>query len=179
MSGQTKKLPFVLFLDVDRTLIGRANALAAHHCLQRVLQELADAGELPRTACLLAAESDTYREELVRPGMGTSLRRLREGIKKADGHDALEIFVCSLGQASLVAERKVPLIEAVAGVRFNRPLFSASSKDDENCQATGDPKKKLVRQCFRTAIQSLLKKGSICALATLNILYLIYLTHGS
>ena len=151
------RLPFVLFLDIDRTLIGRAASLASHYLLQRVIAE--SRNNDCTAADVLAGVPADYAEALVRPGLSAALDSIRAALKAGDGYDSLEVFICSMGQKGLVADVKVPLIEAVAGVKFNRPLFCVSSAPDENCQATADAAKKLVYKCFCTAISTLAVKN--------------------
>lgn len=149
------RLPFVMFLDIDRTCIGNATSLAGHYCLSQVVKELDDRRSM---AHRIAPVPASYRNDIVRPGLGKSFREVRKSLRAVDGHDSLEIFVCSLGQRGLVTECKVPLIEDVAGIKFNRPLFCVSTTADENCQAFADGRKKLVRKCFDVAMRALVRK---------------------
>lgn len=147
------RLPFVVFLDVDKTLIGRAEGSVARFWLRRVVRELVEAGELPASAGPTPTDPRADMEPLLRPGVGDALRRIRNAL----GH--VEYFVCSLGQQPVVAELKAPGIERAAGVRFRRPLFCVSTDDSCNCRSAASPDRKLVARCFARAVAELARRG--------------------
>ena len=142
------RLPTVLFLDLDKTVIGRANAAVERFFLHRVVKEVADAGELPASARprrpLDAVEA---MASILRPGFGEAIRRLRRVFP------TLEVFVCTMGVPATVTELKVPGIEGASGVRFNRPLFHRGL-----CQSAAAEDRKLVGACFRQALQALSRR---------------------
>jgi hypothetical protein len=142
------RLPTVLFLDLDKTVIGRANAAVERFFLHRVVKEVADAGELPESA-RPRRPVDPVEEmaSILRPGFGDAMRRLRRVFP------TLEVFVCTMGVPATVTELKVPGIEGAAGVRFNRPLFHRGL-----CQSAAAEDRKLVGACFRQALQALSRR---------------------
>lgn len=155
-----KKLPFVLFLDVDKTLIGRANHAVNRFWLIRVINELIESEEL---SSLTHLRDHVIPSDLIRPGVVQGLQALR------DAHDGdLEIFICSLGTAEVVHNCKLPTLlkhvfdEKRTGLALNRPIFCASSDFTENCRSAanipGHPEKKAVKSCFLRAMDALRKK---------------------
>ncbi len=156
-------LPFILFLDIDKTMIGRSHALTARFWLRKAVQEMAREGVLPaalaRRCPPATAEDAQVGPDLLRPGLGDALRAMARALRLAAGAPCLELFVCSLGTRANVAECKVPGIERHARVRFNRPLFCASQDGaPDNCRASSAEDKKLVRSCFLRAVQALSNK---------------------
>lgn len=157
---QKQKLPFICFLDIDKTMIGRSHALTARFWLRRVIAELVDAGEvqvsLKTQKCPLSSDPDAHvGADLIRPRLGEALR-----LMKSASNNGIEFFVCSLGTRPNVAQCKVPGIEKCIGMRFNRPLFCTSVDGEvDNCNAATAPgNKKLVYQNFCTAIAVLAKR---------------------
>jgi hypothetical protein len=147
-------LPLVIFFDIDRTLIGRADCLVTHYFLWKALREWS-----PELATALGNEPPIADETLVRPELGESLRRLFSALRRAEGADTIELFVCSLGTKHAVSECKVPGIERIARIRFNKPYFCTSYDDADNCRSYMDDSKKLVRPCFERAIDVLARKA--------------------
>ena len=139
----TIKLPTIIFLDLDKTVIGRADAAVERFFLRKVIDEVFDAGELAERPRPLSPKDEMG--PLIRPGFGEAMQRIKK---------ALPIFACTMGVAATVIEMKVPGIEQATGIRFNRPIFHKGI-----CQSAADPGKKLVRQCFDLAIDHLAKRS--------------------
>lgn len=164
-SQRKKRLPFVVFLDIDATLIGKAECLVAHYFLWRAYREAltsrqsVSTDKKDRVSSHLQAELPVAGPDLVRPHVGQGLRQMAQVIRALDGHDSLELFVASLGQKQTVQDCKVPGIECVTGLRFNRPLFSTSQDDADNCRSAVVESRKTVRQCFDRAMESLSRKA--------------------
>jgi hypothetical protein len=140
------QLPTVLFLDLDKTVIGRAHAAVERHFLRKVIDEVADAGELSCGRPMPLAPEEEMAP-LLRPGFADAIRRLRATLPN------LEVFVCTMGVHKNVMELKVPGIERATGLRFNRPVFC---RDD--CQSAAKEDLKLVGACFHRAIDALSKR---------------------
>jgi hypothetical protein len=148
------QLPTIVFLDIDKTIIGRANAAVERYFLHKVIHEVIDAGELPSSARPSPALSpEAEMGPLIRPGFAQAMRHLRGTLPN------LELFVCTMGTPSTVSELKVPGIERATGVRFNRPLFHRTL-----CQSVTVEDRKLVGSCFRQAIAALSKRKKYAGL---------------
>lgn len=149
-----QQLPFIMFLDIDKTLIGQAHAASHRFWLHAAVRELAEAGVLPRGAGARLPVLDPAAEmaPLLRPGVAEGLRRIRRALPGA------ELFVCSAGTRALVHGLKVPGIERACGLKFNRPVFCASTDPRENCRSVAFGHLKLVRACFDRAALSLRRK---------------------
>ena len=143
------ELPTVVFLDIDRTIIGRANASVERFFLRKVIAQLGEAGEIPTSRLPQPPYISPALEmdPVLRPGFADAIQRIRKVFAN------VELFVCTMGVPVTVTDHKVPGIEAVSGVRFNRPLFHR-----DFCQSAASKERKLVAQCFRHAIEALSHK---------------------
>lgn len=156
-------LPYVVFLDIDKTLIGRSHALVARFWLRRAIQELAREGALPprlaHASPAPTAPDAQVGPDLLRPGVGDALRAMQDAVLAPDGKSCVEFFICSLGTRPNVAECKVPGLERHTGVRFNRPLFCTSVDGaPDNCRSGAEADKKLVRSCLDRALAVLARR---------------------
>jgi hypothetical protein len=148
-AARSRRLPVVLFLDLDKTVIGRADSAVERFFLRKVLAELHEAGELP-AAALPAAALDPAAEmaPLMRPGFGDAIRHVRRHIRH------VEVFVCTMGAPATVLELKAPGIRAASGVALREPIFHR-----ELCQSAARPDRKRVGACFRQAAATLAADG--------------------
>lgn len=75
-------LPFVLFLDIDKTMIGRSHALTARFWLRKAIHEMGREGVLPaalaRRCPSPTAEDAQVGPDLLRPGLGATSSRSRD-----------------------------------------------------------------------------------------------------
>jgi hypothetical protein len=140
-------LPYIIFLDIDKTVIGRAHSVVERFFLRKVIAEVGAAGELDARK-VVPLDPAAEMAPLLRPGFGDAIRRIKKAL---GGH--VELFVCTMGVPSTVMELKAPGIECSAGVRFNRPLFHRGI-----CQSSASPDKKLVGACFKVAAAALARR---------------------
>lgn len=126
----TRRLPLVLLIDLDGTLIGGVKLLLAEYDMHREAARLAGAETAAATA---AKASRTLRESFVtrlqeggilRPHVRRFARRMEQLCAKA-GATPVELFVYTASEDSW-AKFLIPCVEAAIGVRFNRPLFVRS-----------------------------------------------------
>ena len=147
------KLPYVVFLDVDRTLIGNTRTCGHRFMIRRVIQELAEAGVIAPEAAATVRPIDPAAEMMhaLRPGVADALHRIRSALP------GTEFFLCTLGFHDIVHGCRAPGIEAATGVRFRRPMFcSGATYDPDNCRTLSScGRKKLVGRCFARALESL------------------------
>ena len=147
-------LPYIVFWDVDKTMIGHADAACDRYWLMRHLKDLEDSHVLPRGTCptpLIDARREI--EPLLRPGLRAGLDAIRAALPGA----AAEFFVCSYGKECVLEDLKVKGIEEATGLSFCRPIFCVSSDQARNVQPASG-KKKLVRKNFDEAARSLARK---------------------
>jgi hypothetical protein len=146
------ELPIIVFLDLDKTVIGRSHAQVEHMFLRKVIEELVEVGEVPaRVQAALSKRANASPADeigpLVRPGFADAVRRIEAALGR------VEWFVCTMGMPLTVMELKVPGIERATKVRFNRPVFTQAE-----CRAATDDGKKLMWQCFQKAVAALARK---------------------
>ena len=127
---------FVLFLDIDGTLIGRADPWVQKYCNET--GERTDNNEIEIPV------------QLLRPGLGPALQRMATCL---DGQ--LRIYLCTKGRRGQVHACKLPTLEryfAAHGLQISRPVFCMSADGDEDmscCPVTG---KKLLRSWLARAL---------------------------
>ena len=141
-------VPFVVFCDIDLTLIGRSDDVVARYRLCEAIKELVDTCVLPASAS--TNELTHVGPELMRPGFGAAIKTLRK-----DLNDSLALFVCTLSPKGVTHGCKVPGIEAATGVRFHRPYFCSSMDTTDNCPSRLQPDKKTVLACFYRSLKAL------------------------
>jgi hypothetical protein len=152
----TMSLPCIVFWDVDKTMIGYADAACDRYWLMRHLQNLEDSHVLPRGTCpspLIDARREI--EPLLRPGLRAGLDAIRAALSP---RGAAEFFVCSYGKECVLEDLKVRGIEEAIGPMFNRPIFCVSSDQARNVQPACGKKVKLIRKNFDEAARSLVHK---------------------
>lgn len=147
------RLPYIIFTDMDHTLIGQAEAECDRYWVMRVAKDLEESHELPQGTCpdpLIDARSEIA--PLLRPGVGAGLRKIRAALPDS------EFFVCSYGQQSILNDLKMKGFEAATGFRFRRPFFSVTSDEETNLKPASSHKTKLVRKCFDVACARLARR---------------------
>lgn len=144
-------LPRIVFLDIDQTIIGNSLSSIYRVLLHDVVRDLVQAGELD--ANIKPLNMKTEIAPVIRPHFEQVMKRLSKHYQ-----GTLELFVCTLGTSRMTHALKIPGIEQATNITFNRPIFCNSHNEEENSQATGNTKKKLVYKCFLKAVASLKHK---------------------
>jgi hypothetical protein len=132
----------ILFLDIDGTLIGRADKWVNLYY-----------SDLEGPEGLSTSESSKYviPDSVVRPGLGPALRRIADCF---GGNEYLDIYLCSKGKRGPLHACKLPAIErclARHGLAVKKPVFCDSDVASEKscCPAMG---LKQLRSCLSRAL---------------------------
>lgn len=120
MSPSKARLPFIFFIDLDKTLVGDVSLLVSWLFVHRYASRLVAAGELDAAVPPLDFGSVMASKPVVRPGYADFHQALAKSVQGA------EFFVLTCGSADWAAEL-VPQLERHLRVVFNRPLFARES----------------------------------------------------
>jgi hypothetical protein len=124
----TTRLPLVLLLDLDGTLIGRVNLLICEYDLHREAARAEGASAAGAAAAAGRALRESFaarlRHGILRPGVRRFVRKL-EQLRGDAGATPVELFLYTASDDAW-ARFLVPCVEAAIGARFNRPLFVRS-----------------------------------------------------
>jgi len=107
---KSSKLPYVIFFDIDGTLIGD---IAAQVCEWSLLKTY-DSGKLSQFKKNLIVQ---LSHGLLRPNLSNYIDFLKMR------HDRSELYIYTASDPKWAAFL-IPCIEAVSGVKFNRPIFA-------------------------------------------------------
>ncbi|PNH01941.1 hypothetical protein TSOC_012115 [Tetrabaena socialis] len=112
-------LPFVIFLDVDKTMIGRAHALISRFWLRRVIAELMRAGEVPFVKnCPSPTDPDSQLRTM--SSAWRIPRPRRELLVTRSPFDKEPFSSANITRASSGESDNAPLIERILSLRAEK-----------------------------------------------------------
>lgn len=116
---RSMKVPFVVLMDLDHSIIGSTGPQWAQVCVHEASQKLQAVGVIPPTHHIPDVDLEpAMRAGVLRPGLKTFIQGLHRLYKQV----GVEFFVYTNAHEAW-AHKKVAAVEHVSGVRFRRPVF--------------------------------------------------------
>lgn len=118
------KLPFILLLDIDQTIVGNVNQVADEYDILEDIYKncIATTKEFPNSCNNVRGRAFDIQEELKNGLLRPHIKEFLDFCKKK--FKTLEVFFYTNSQYTWAREGIAPQIEKAIGMKVNRPIFT-------------------------------------------------------